>query len=105
MGRDLDAGDEIPGIDDLAVEDREDLQRVNPVEPLEFGDPDVDDARRGCDEIDSTLGRPPDDQPRPGDRGRKAQSRVVLVELAGFRYENGDRVAGIGGGVVVQVVG
>ena len=47
-----------PRRDDLAVEDGEDLERVDPVEPLEVGDPDVDDA------VD--LGQQVDAGSRPG---------------------------------------
>ena len=34
--RDLHAGHEVAALDDLAVEDREHLERVEPVEPLEL---------------------------------------------------------------------
>ena len=55
--RHLDARDEVAARDDLAVERGEDLERVDPVEPLEVGDPDVEDAVRLGDEVDPALGR------------------------------------------------
>ena len=82
--RDLDARDEVAALDDLAVEDREHLERVEPVEPLELGDPDVDDAvappRRG----------------RPGSgsgRGRRGPARRPLGRAAGRRRPRGARRA------------
>ena len=55
--RDLDARDEIAARHDLAVEGGEDLERVDPVEPLEVGDPDVEDARGLGQEVHPALRR------------------------------------------------
>ena len=91
VGRDLDARDEVAALDDLAVEDREHLERIEPVQPLELGDPDVDDARRRGDEVDPALVRAADVEARAGHGPREADRGVVLVELAGLGDEDGDR--------------
>ena len=83
--RDLDARDEVAALDDLAVEDREHLERIEPVEPLELGDPDVDDAVGRGDQVEPALVRAADVEARPGDRLRQAERRLVLVELAAAR--------------------
>ena len=103
--RDLDARDELAARDDLAVEGGEHLERVDPVDALEGRDPDVEHAVDGGDEIDPALGRATDRQSRPGDRGREAQARLVLVELVGTRDEHRHRVARFGAGERNEVVG
>ena len=80
--RDLDARDEVARRDDLAVEHGEDLERVDPVDPLQVGDADVQDARRLGEQVDPALGRPADGQAGPGDGGGEPEGGVVLVELA-----------------------
>ena len=83
VGRDLDARDEVAAPDDLAVEGREDLERVDPVEALEVGDPDVERRRPTSASRSTRLwAGPRDRQPRPGDGRRQTQRRLVLVQLA-----------------------
>ena len=71
-----------PRRDDLAVERGEHLERVDPVDALELGDADVQDAGRLGDQVDPALDRAARGQARPGDRGRQPERGVVLVELA-----------------------
>ena len=94
--RDLDARDEVAARDDLAVERGEDLERVDPVEALELGDADVEDARGLGEQVDPALVRAADRQAGPGHRGREPDGRLVLVELARLGDEDADRVARIG---------
>ena len=105
MGRHLDASDEIAASDDLAVEGGEDLERVDPVDPLELGDPDVEDAGRVGDQVDPALGRAADRQSGARHGRGEAEGRVILVQLAGLGDEDGDRVARVGGGQGGQVIG
>ena len=103
--RDLDARHEVAARDDLAIEGGEDLQRVDPVDAFEVGDPDVEDAVGLGDEIDPALRRATDGQSGSGDGRGETQRRVVLVELAGLGNEDGDRVAGLGRGQRSEIVG
>ena len=102
--RDLHAGDEIARLDDLAVERGEDLERVDPVEPLELGDPDVEDAGGLGEQVDPALGRAAHGQPGARHGRRQAEGRIVLVELPGLGDEDGDRIAGLARGERGQVV-
>ncbi len=86
-----------PRVDHLPVERGEDLERVDPVEALEVGDPDVERrpaasasrSTRLCDR--AALG-----QVRAGHRGRQPERGLVLVELAGLGDEDADRIARLG---------
>ena len=102
--RDLDARDEVAPFDDLAVEHGEDLERVDPVEPLELGDADVEHAGGVGDEVDPALDRTALGQPGSGHGGGKTEGGLVLVELARLRDEDADRIARIGGGECHEVV-
>ena len=104
MRRHLDAGDQLARLDDLAIEDREDLERIDTVQPLQLRDTDVEDA--GClrVQVDPALGRAPDRQPRAGDGGRETDGRIVFVQLPGLRYQDADGLTGLGGGKRGQVV-
>ena len=87
--RDLDARHEIARLDDLAVEDGEHLERIDPVEPLEVGDPDVH-ARPGA----RRAGRPGSGpgratvRPGPATAVGEPERGLVLVELAGLGDED-----------------
>ena len=84
--RDLDARHEIALLDDLAVEDREDLERIEPVDPLQLGDEHRDDAVARGDQVEPALVRAADVEIRPGDGLCEADRGVVLVQLAGLRH-------------------
>ena len=88
--RDLDARDEIARRDDLAVERGEDLERVDPVEPLELRDPDVEDARRAAARRSTRLWFGPRTVEARARRRPSASRmrRLVLVELAGLGDEH-----------------
>ena len=90
---------------DLAVEGGEDLERVDPVEPLEVGDPDVERRRRPRrgGRPGSATGRA-GSRPGPGHRRRQPERGLVLVQLARLGDEDADRVAGLGGGERDEVV-
>ena len=89
MRGDLDAGHEVARGDDRAVEPGEHLERVDPVEPLQLGRPDVEDAVVRGEEIDPALDRSAPGQPRAADGVGQAERGVVLVEIA--RLEDDDR--------------
>ena len=91
--RDLHAPDKLAGRDDLPVEDREHLQGVDPVEPLEVRDTDVHDPANRGHEVDPALRRPARRQTRSADRGGETDRRLVLVELAPLGDQNGQRLA------------
>ena len=80
--RDLHARHEIARRDDLAVEDREDLEWIDPVEPLQVGDADVDHPGHRGDQIDPALRRSPHHQPGSADSPRQADGGLVLVKFA-----------------------
>jgi hypothetical protein len=103
--RDLDARHEVTGVDDLAIEDREHLERVDAVEPLEIPDPDVDHAGGGGQQVDAALRRPALGQPGAGHRSGQPEPGLVLVELAWLGDDDTDRFAWIGGREGRQVVG
>ena len=103
--RDLDARDEVAARDDLAVEDREDLERVDPVDALELGDPDVDDAGRRGDEVDPALvraARRSGPGPPTAAASRTAASSSWSSPASATRTR--DRLARFGGGERDQVV-
>ena len=102
--RDLDARDEVAGLDDLAVERGEDLERVDPVEPFELRDPDVEDARRLGDQVDPALVRAANGQPGTGHGGGETKRSVILVQLPGFRHEDRHRLPRLGRGDRREVV-
>ena len=104
-GRDLHAGHEVALVDDLAIERGEHLERIDPVDPLELGDPDVEHARKRGQQVHPALGRSTDRQARTGDGRGQAQRGIVLVEFAGLGDEDGHRRPVIGGREDVQVVG
>ena len=83
--RDLDARDEVAALDDLTVEDREHLERVEPVDPFELGDPHGDDAIDRRDQVEPALVRAADVEPGPGDRLGQPQRGLVLVQLVAAR--------------------
>ena len=85
---DLHARHEIALVDDLAVEGGEHFERIDPVDPLELGDPDVEHARERSEQVHPALGRSADRQARPGDGRGQAERRIVLVELAGLRHQD-----------------
>ena len=93
---DLDARDEIARADDLAVEHGEHFERIDPVQALQGGDPDADDAVGGGQQVDATLVRAAQGRARAGDRSGETAARFVLVQVAGFHDEDGDvnRLAG-----------
>ena len=99
VGRDLDARHEVAGSHDLAVEDREHLERIDPIEALERRQPDMDDAVGGGEQVDPALGRAA--QGRAGARhgvGEPAGG-LVFVEIARLEDQDGDgraRVARLG---------
>ena len=70
---------------------REDLERVQPVEPLELRDPDVDDTGGRGDEVQTALIRAADIQAGAGDGLGQADGGLVLVEFAGLGDEDRDR--------------
>jgi hypothetical protein len=102
--RDLDAPDQIAGLDDLAIERGEDLERIDAVEPLEIGDPDVEHARSRGQQVDPTLDRAVHGQPGTCHGGRETDGGVVLVQLARFGDEDGDRLPSRGSRQRRQVV-
>ncbi len=104
VGRHLDARHEVPGLDDLAVEHREDLERVEAVEPLELGDAHVDDAGLRGHQVDPALDRTARVESGSADRLGQAHGRLVLVQLAGVGEDDGDRRAGRRRGERVEVV-
>ena len=93
MRRNFDARDEVARLDDLAVEDGEDLERIDPIQPLQLGDADVGDPRGFGDQVDPALCGPANDQTRTGDRCGKAMRGFVLVEIVGIEEQDrhGDR--------------
>ncbi len=93
MGGDLDAGDQVAGPDHLAVEQGEDLHRVDPVESLDEGAPNVDHAVHRGEQVHPALGRAARRQARSGDGRRESERRLVLVEVARLHDEHGDPVA------------
>ena len=105
MGRDLDAGHEIALLDDLAVEDREDLERIEPIDALELRHEHLDHAVGRGDEVEPALVRPADVEVGASDGLREADRRVVLVQLAGLRHQHRDRRSRIGRGERQQVIG
>src|SRR5262245_11240241 len=105
MWCDLDARDEVALLDDLAVEHREDLERVEAVEPFELGDEDVDDARGRGDEVEPALVRAADVEVRAGDGASQPDRGVVLVKLSRLDDDDADRRPGIGAGDGREVVG
>ena len=88
MRRDLHAGHEHPPLDDLAVERREHLKRVDAVEALQFGDSNVQDTTRGGHQIDPTLRGASPLQVRSGHSVGQAQRSVILVQIACLRDEH-----------------
>ena len=87
MGRDLDARHELAGLDDGAVEGREDLERVDAVERLQVAAPDVQHAVRLGQQVDTALGRAALREPRPGDRLGQAERGLILVEVVVARQD------------------
>ena len=96
MRRDLDTGHEIAALHDLAVEDGEDLERIESVEPLQLHHADIDNAGDGRHQVQAALVGPPNLEVRPGDRAGKPDRRIVLVEFARLDDEHRDRFARIG---------
>ena len=94
-----------PRADDLAVEGREDLERVDPVEALEVGDPDVEHAGGLGQEVDPALRRTARIEAGPGHRRRQPERGIVLVELARLDDEDAERLARLGAGERDEVVG
>ena len=89
--RDLDARDDIAGRHDRAVEPGEDLERIDPVEPLELGGPDVEDPVVRRQQVDPALDGPAPAQTRARDGIRQPERRVVLVQIAGLEDDDRDR--------------
>ncbi len=105
VGRDLDARHEVALLDDLAVEDREDLERVQSIDALELRDEHRDDAGRGGNEIETALVRPASVEIRAGDGLGQADRGVVLVQFPGLHDEHRHGRAGIGRSQGQKVVG
>ena len=103
--RDLDARHEVALLDDLAVEDREHLERIEPIDAIQLGDEHRDDAVGRGDEVEPALVRTADVQIRAGDGLREPDRRVILVQLARLDDEHGHRRPGIGRSEGQQVVG
>ncbi len=103
--RDLDARHQIARFDHLAVEDREDLERIDPVEPFKVTDANVDDPVDVGQQVHAALRRPTIDQAGTGHRGGQAERRFVFVELAGVGNEDADRIARSGSGQSRQIFG
>ncbi len=104
MGRHLDRGHEIARLHDLPVEHREDLERIEPVEPLELGDLDVDHARGRGDEVEAALVGPTHVEVRARNGLREADGGLVLVQLAGLGHDDRDRRSQVRGGQGEQVI-
>ena len=102
---DLHARYEVAAGHDLAVEDREHLERIEPVDALELRDEDVDDAVGGGHEVEAALVRAADVQVRAGDGTGQPQRRVVLVQLAGLDHEDRHGRSGLGGREGEEVLG
>ena len=104
MRRDLDAGDEIALLHDLAIETGEDLEGVDAVDPLEVRDVDVEDARVRGEQVDPALRRAAAGQAAPADRVSKPRRRFVLVHLTGFEDQDRDRLAKVGVAELGEIV-
>ena len=89
VGRDLGAGDQLTGGDHLAIEQAEDLDQVDPIQPLEQPDPDMDDATGRGQQVDPALGRTAPGEAPAGNGCRQSQRRVVLVDVAAVGHEHG----------------
>src|SRR5206468_11383102 len=81
---DLHAGDQVAGLHDLAVERGEDLERVDPVEPLQCANPHVEDTRSRGDQVEPTLGRAAALQVWPGNRVSELDGGIVFVDVSRF---------------------
>jgi hypothetical protein len=92
----LDRPDEVALLDDGPVEGREDLDRVDRVQPLQGGDADVHHPVLGREEVDPALGRSTRPQPVAGHDPGEPKCRVVLVDVIGLGDE--DRQGRPGGG-------
>ena len=88
--RDLDARDEVAGRDHLAVEHREHLERVDPIDAFDERRPDVDDAGGRGDQVHPAFGRSADDQARSGDGRGQPLGGLVLVDVAGLHDDQRD---------------
>ena len=71
----------------------EDLERIDPVEPLQLGDADVDHPARQPQPGRPGSRRTPHHQPGSADGPRESDGGLVLVELAGLRDEDRQRFA------------
>ena len=101
----LDARDEIALLDDLTVEDREHLERVEPVDPLEFRDPHGDDAVHRGHEVEPALVRAADVESRPAIALAKRRAASSSCSSLPVGDEHGHRRTGLLAGKGQQVVG
>ncbi len=104
MRRDLDTRDQIAPFHDLAVEDGEDLEWIEPVEPFQLSHADVDDPRNSGHQVQTALVGPTDVEVRPRHRAGKPDGRIVLVKFARLDDEHRDRFARIRGTQDPQIV-
>ena len=79
--RDLDAGHQLAGAHDGAVERGEHLQRVDPVQQLQHPRPDVQHAVRCGQQVHAALVRAAGRQAPAGDGGRQTGGSLVLVQF------------------------
>ena len=87
-----------PRRDDLAIEDREHLERIDPVEPLEIGDPDVEHAVGCGDQVDPALGRAADVRPGPATAAASRSAASSSWSSPASGHEDRDRPARLRGG-------
>ncbi len=104
MRRDLDARDEIALLDDLTVVDGEHLERVEPVDPLELGDPDRDDTGCSGDQVEATLVGPAHVEPLARDDLGEAQRCLVLMQFIPGRDQHRHGGARLLSGELEQVL-
>ena len=100
----LHAGHQVARLHGLTIEDREQLQRIEAVQPLELGNLDVDHPGNRRDEVEAALVRSAHVQVGAGHRLREADRGVILVELARLRDDDGHRRSGVGRGEGKQVL-
>ena len=96
MWRDLDAGHQIPGRDDLAVERGEDLERIDPVDLLEVADVDVEDAGHVAMRSTRLCVGPRRVETAARDGVGQPDGGIVLVHLPRLEHDHRDRVGEVG---------
>ncbi|MFL5721586.1 MAG: hypothetical protein ACJ778_14030, partial [Chloroflexota bacterium] len=77
---------------------------VDPIQALEVGDPNVDDAVDVRDEVEPALRRAARDHTRTRYGPRETHSGIVFVDLALIRQQDGDGLIRIGSRDDLEIV-